>query len=148
MTQLNRRTFIIMASGTAAAAVLAPTPSFANNLMEKMSAFTGGAPVTDGGIDLSMPEIAENSNTVPLSVSVDSPMTEDAYAEHVIILADGNPNADVATFHFTPQSGAAEASTRMRLAKTQNVVAVARMNDGSFRKTEALVKVTIGGCGG
>ena len=75
-------------------------------------------------------------------------MTKDSYVDSVMVLAEGNPNAGVITFNFTPMSGKAEASTRMRLAKTQNVVAIAKMNDGSFRKSEALVKVTIGGCGG
>ena len=85
---------------------------------------------------------------MPISVSVDSPMTDDSYVESVMILAEGNPNPDVATFHFTPASGVARASTRMRLAKTQNVIAVAKMNDGSVFTDTRNVKVTIGGCGG
>src|SRR3546814_14432826 len=94
------------------------------------------------------PEIAENGNTVPISVSVDSEMTEASYVESVTLLADGNPNPAVATFHFTPMSGEASATTRMRLAKTQNVVAVAKLSDGSVFMDKKLVKVTIGGCGG
>ena len=75
-------------------------------------------------------------------------MTGDDYVASVLILADGNPNPDVATFHFTALSGAAEATTRMRLAKTQNVIAVAKMSDGSVFMDKKEVKVTIGGCGG
>lgn len=151
MAKLNRREFVIVATGAAALAVSGmPTVAIGaeNDAMERMKAFTGGADVKDGGVTVNMPEIAENGNTVPLSVSVDSPMTEDGHVQSVMILADGNPNAGVITFHFTPRSGVAEASTRMRLAKTQNVIAVAKMSDGSFRKSETLVKVTIGGCGG
>lgn len=65
-----------------------------------------------------------------------------------MIVAEGNPNPGVATFHFSPMSGAAKASTRMRMAKTQNIIAVAAMSDGSFHSAQVAVKVTIGGCGG
>jgi sulfur-oxidizing protein SoxY len=66
----------------------------------------------------------------------------------VLIVADGNPRGGVATFHFTPASGVAEASTRIRLAETQNVTAIAKMNDGTLFMDTRAVKVTIGGCGG
>lgn len=151
MVNISRREFVIVATGAAAAAVATlPAVSLAaeNDAAERLAAFVAGAPVTDGGITLSMPEIAENGNTVPLSFSVDSPMTDADHVTDVIVLAAGNPNAGVATFHFSPAAGAAEASTRMRLAKTQTVMAAARMSDGSVRKTDVLVKVTIGGCGG
>lgn len=113
-----------------------------------ISKFTGGAASNEGKITLTTPEIAENGNTVPIEVDVDSPMTADSYVESVMILADGNPNAEVITFNFTPASGAANAKTRIRLAKTQNVIAVAKMNDGKFYTASNQVKVTIGGCGG
>ena len=99
-------------------------------------------------IHLELPEIAENGNTVPLKFEVDSPMTADSYVKSVHVFADGNPRPEVATFHFTPASGKAAASTRMRLAQTQNVVAVAEMSDGSTYRASKEVKVTIGGCGG
>jgi len=110
--------------------------------------FTGGKTPAAGRIDLKAPEIAENGNTVPISVSVESEMSEASYVQSVMLVADGNPNPGVITFHFTPMSGAASATTRMRLAKTQNVLAVAKMNDGSVFMDKKLVKVTIGGCGG
>jgi sulfur-oxidizing protein SoxY len=110
--------------------------------------FTGGKKPETGKITLNAPEIAENGNTVPVSVSVDSEMTESSYVESVTLLAEGNPNPAVATFHFSSMSGEATATTRMRLAKTQNVVAVAKMSDGSVFMDKKLVKVTIGGCGG
>jgi len=110
--------------------------------------FTGGKTPEAGRITLTAPEIAENGNTVPVTVAVDSEMTESSYVESVMLLADGNPNPAVATFHFTPMSGAATATTRMRLAKTQNVLAIAKMNDGSVFMDKKQVKVTIGGCGG
>jgi sulfur-oxidizing protein SoxY len=104
--------------------------------------------VIEGKVKLDLPEIAENGNTVPMTVTVESPMTEASHVTDVLVLADGNPNAGVATFHFTPASGVAEANTRIRLATTQNIIAVAKMNDGSFVTASKQVKVTIGGCGG
>ena len=115
---------------------------------DRIAEFTGGADMADSGLTLTAPEIAENGNTVPIKLTVKSPMTADNYVKRVTILADGNPNPDVVTFHFTPRSGEAAASTRMRLAKTQNVIAVAEMSDGSFKMVKNQVKVTIGGCGG
>jgi sulfur-oxidizing protein SoxY len=110
--------------------------------------FTGGATPQSGRITLTAPEIAENGNTVPISIAVESPMTADDYVASVLIIAEGNPNPEVAMLHFTPMSGEASASTRMRLAKTQNVIAVAKMSDGSTFMDKKEVKVTIGGCGG
>lgn len=108
--------------------------------MESINAFTGGAAAADGGIDLVAPEIAENGNTVPISVSAPG-------AVSIMIVSEGNPNPGVATFHFGAGAESA-AATRIRLAGTQNLVAVAKMADGSFVKAARAVKVTIGGCGG
>ena len=110
--------------------------------------FTGGKTPAEGKVKLDLPEIAENGNTVPMTVTVESPMTEQSHVTDVLIVADGNPRAGVATFHFSPASGVAEANTRIRLAATQNIIAVAKMNDGSFFTASKQVKVTIGGCGG
>jgi len=105
-------------------------------------------PTTGDMIHLELPQIAENGNTVPIKVSVDSPMTAQDYVKAVHIFAEKNPVAEVVTFHFTPASGKASASTRMRLAKTQNVVALVQMSNGSAYTAKKQVKVTIGGCGG
>jgi sulfur-oxidizing protein SoxY len=99
-------------------------------------------------VKLDLPEIAENGNAVPMTVTVESPMTKDNYVSDVLVVAEANPRGGVVTFHFTPASGVAEANTRIRLAETQNVVAVAKMSDGSFFVDSKQVKVTIGGCGG
>ena len=102
----------------------------------------------DGKIKVDLPEIAENGNTVPVKVSVDSPMTADNYVKSVHLVSEGNPSPEMASFHFTPASGKANAAARMRLAKTQNVVGIAEMSDGKFYVSKTQVKVTIGGCGG
>jgi sulfur-oxidizing protein SoxY len=149
---VNRRDALVLGAGACAAMALAGTRSAAaaveGEAAEFIKKFTGGKAVTEGRVRLDMPEIAENGNTVPMSVFVESPMTEQSYVTDVLVVADGNPRPGVATFHFSPASGAAEANTRIRLAKTQNIAAVAKMSDGSFFMTSKQVKVTIGGCGG
>ena len=120
----------------------------AKEAADEIAKFTGGKTAEKGKISIELPEIAENGNTVPLSVSVDAPMTADNYVSEVLVVAEGNPNPGVATFHFSPMSGKAEASTRIRLATTQNIVVVAKTSKGEFFTGQKLVKVTIGGCGG
>jgi sulfur-oxidizing protein SoxY len=147
---VSRRQALVLGAGTVAAAVGGlPTPALAKNDAEELiKAFAGGKTLEQGKIKLDLPEIAENGNTVPMTVSVESPMTEQSYVSEVLVLADGNPRAGVARFHFSPASGIAEANTRIRLAETQNVIALAKMNDGSVYRAAKEVKVTIGGCGG
>lgn len=148
--QFNRRQALAITAGAIATAMTgASGPAFAaNDSAELINKFTGGKSAAPGRVKLDLPEIAENGNTVPMTVSVESPMTEQSYVKDVLIVTDGNPRGGVATFHFSPASGAAEANTRIRLATTQNVIAVAKMNDGSFFTASKQVKVTIGGCGG
>jgi sulfur-oxidizing protein SoxY len=145
----NRREALAIGAGALAAfggtAGLAFAKNDSDDLIKK---FTGGKSPQQGRVKLDLPEIAENGNTVPMTVSVESPMTEQSYVSDVLVVADGNPNAGVVTFHFSPASGAAEANTRIRLATSQNIIAVAKMNDGSFFMASRPVKVTIGGCGG
>ena len=114
----------------------------------RINDITGGAAGDDTLIMLDLPEIAENGNAVKVAFDIDSPMTAENYVKAVHILADGNPEPDVATFNFSPAMGACYASTRMRLSKTQNVHVIAAFSDGSFASASATVKVTIGGCGG
>lgn len=121
------------------------TPETAAQALAKM---TGSGKAMQGKVTLKLPEIAENGRTVPLSVSVDSPMSDKDYVRAIHIVAEGNPNPEVVTFNLTPGVGKATISTRMRLGKTQNVVAAAVMNDGSVYKVSRFIKVTIGGCGG
>ncbi len=125
-------------------AVLADTAT----MKEAMKARVGDAVAQAGRINLELPQIAENGNTVPIAIEVDSPMTEQDYVKAVHVFAEQNPLPNVATFRFTPRSGRARAATRMRLRKTQNVVALAEMSDGSVYMASTEVKVTIGGCGG
>ena len=137
--EFTRRDTLAMGLG---AAVLTMVPlSVSAAADDAIAAFTGGADMADSGIDLTAPEIAENGNTVPVEVSAPG-------AEAILLLATGNPTPGVATFKFGPLAGSQAASTRIRLAGTQDVVAIAKMADGSFARASSTVKVTIGGCGG
>jgi sulfur-oxidizing protein SoxY len=115
---------------------------------EVMKKILGDAKPTEAKIMIDMPEIAENGNTVPFTVAVESPMSEKDYVKTVHVLANGNPQANVGAFNFTPLSGKASLQSRMRLAKTQDVYAIAELSDGKFLMSKRTVKVTIGGCGG
>ncbi|XOY54817.1 MAG: thiosulfate oxidation carrier protein SoxY [Rhodobacterales bacterium] len=137
--KLTRRHTLMMAFGSAVAALL-PVRAFAA-LEDDIAAFTGGANVGSEGITLIAPEIAENGNTVPIEVIAPG-------ATAIIVFASGNPVPAVATFNFGPLAASQSAVTRIRLAGTQDVVAIARMPDGTFVQTSQEVKVTIGGCGG
>jgi sulfur-oxidizing protein SoxY len=106
-----------------------------------------GSPAT-GKVTIDAPHIAENGNTVPITVSVDSPMTAQSYVKKIVVAADGNPLPGVAIFELSPANGKASVDFRMRLAQTENVTAVAQMSDGSLWTATRAIKVTIGGCGG
>ena len=137
--------FVLFAGGTmlcrSAAAAADTTAAIKEKIADRIAE-------NSSKINLDLPQIAENGNTVPIRVRVDSPMLKEDYVKAVHLFADGNPLPNVASFYFSPKSGRAEAKTRMRLAKTQNVIAVAEMSSGKVLMNQAMVKVTIGGCGG
>ena len=146
----TRRQALRFTALAAFVAVLAPRMAVATEeaVATELEKLYAGKSMAEGRIKLDMPEIAENGLVVPINISVESPMTEADYVKSVHVFADGNPLPQVVSYHFTPACGEAAASTRMRLAQTQNVIAVAEMSDGSLYTTKAQVKVTIGGCGG
>jgi sulfur-oxidizing protein SoxY len=137
--ELTRRNALALGAGAFVATMVPFQVSAAAD--EAIMAFTGGAEAGEGDLTLTTPEIAENGNTVP--VAADAPG-----AVSILLLADGNPDPGVAQANFGPLAAAQSISMRIRLAGTQNVVAVAKMADGSFVKASNQVKVTIGGCGG
>ena len=150
---LGRRTFLIGAGASlAVAAFLADLPALAQepvrSIDEALKKVLGDATPGETGITLEIPEIAENGNTVPFTLSVDNPMTDANHVKALHIFASGNPQVGVASYIFTPASGKAAVSSRMRLARTQDIVAVAALSDGKFLIGKRNVKVTIGGCGG
>lgn len=138
--KLTRRETLVAGASALAVFGMGLTPARAA-VEDAVAEFTGGADIMDGGVDLVAPEIAENGNTVPIEVSAEG-------ATAIMLLATGNPTPGVATFNFGPLAGSTLASTRIRLSQTQDVMAIAKMQDGTFHKAVATVKVTIGGCGG
>ncbi len=104
-------------------------------------------PVLDGPLTIELPELAENGNVVPYTLAVESPMTDADYVRTLHLLSSANPQAAVAKFHLIPATGKASVSGRMRLAKTQDVVAVAELFTGQLLVAVRKVEVTIGGCG-
>ena len=139
--KLTRRDTIAIGGAAALPSILPSFSSAATPVNELIMGVTGGADAASTGIFLTAPEIAENGNTVP--ISIDAPG-----AVAITVLAAGNPLPGVATFNFGDGSASQSATTRIRLAGTQDVVAVAEMADGSFASAHQTVKVTIGGCGG
>jgi sulfur-oxidizing protein SoxY len=147
---LSRRAAIASGAAAAVAAMLAPQLAWAtaDKVEAEIKKLYGDKKLVEGKIKIDAPQIAENGLVVPITVDVESPMTEASHVKALHIYADGNPLPGVASFKFTPASGKAAASTRMRLAQTQNIVCVAEMSDGALHVAKAEVKVTIGGCGG
>ena len=107
---------------------------------------TGGKPIIDGKVKLVIPPLVENGNLVVLKLSVDSPMTAENYVKSVHVIAEGNPLPNIFTVHFTPRSGTANITTRVRLADSQTVWAIAQMSDGSFYQGSAETLVTLSAC--
>jgi sulfur-oxidizing protein SoxY len=141
---MTRRTALAAIAATLVARQALATPDAARDWL---AGFAKGTPQA-GKVTLKAPEIAENGNAVPITVSVESEMTEKSYVKALYIAADGNPAPGVAVYEFTPLSGKAEIQMRVRLAQTEKLIVVAEMNDGSLFTASREVKVTIGGCGG
>ena len=148
MMMMTRRRVMVAGAGAAMIALTAgmaaaqDVPAETKTADEVIAEFTGGADAAEGdGVKLTAPEIAENGNTVPVSVEAPG-------ASEILLIAAGNPTPGVAKFQFGKLAARQAAATRIRLAQTQDVIAVAKMADGSFVRTKANVKVTIGGCGG
>jgi sulfur-oxidizing protein SoxY len=148
--ETTRRDALALGGIAALAAFLAPRMAMADEagVAAAIKKLYGDKTFDSGKLKLDVPEIAENGLVVPVNVEVESPMTEADYVKAVHVFADGNPFPDVVSYRFTPACGKAAASTRMRLAQTQNIICIAEMSDGKLYMAKNNVKVTIGGCGG
>ena len=106
----------------------------------------GEAPVRTGKVKLDIPPLVENGNTVPMTVSVTSPMTANEYVKSIHVFNEKNPQPNIGNFYIGPCAGRAQVSTRIRLADSQKVVAIARLSDDSFWSASADVIVTLAAC--
>lgn len=144
----RRRTLLTLGGGAFALVTLRPgcvraaDPTFD----EALRAITDGREPQPGRIELDLPKIAETGNSVPLTVTVESPMTPEDHVARVHLLSQGNPRPNVATFHLGPRAGRAEVGTRLRLTRTQKVIGLAELGDGSLWSDEAYIVVTLGAC--
>ena len=139
-----RRRFISVLAGLAAAPLWPARVARAqadpfDPLIRKL---TGGAPVNRGRVTVNTPRLADNGHSVPLAVSVASPMTATDYVRSITLLSERNPRPVMATYHLGPRAGRAEISTRVRLNGSQRVLAVAQLSDGSYWSGSAEVEVT------
>jgi sulfur-oxidizing protein SoxY len=137
---LTRRGALALGVAAAGAALIPVAPAHAA-ADAAIAAFTGGATPAEGDITLDMPEIAENGASVPVTVTAPG-------ATAIALFATANPNPGIATFAFGPLAARPVATTRIRLAQSQDVIAVAKLADGTFAQTRAKVMVTVGGCVG
>lgn len=123
-----------------------PALAEADETAKAIRAFTNGAPVTSGKVVIEVAPLVENGNSVALAVSVESPMTAENHVKTIALFNEKNPQPEIARFHLSPRSGSSRVETRIRLATTQYITAVAQMSDGSFWSNEIEVIVTIAAC--
>ena len=150
-SHISRR-LLLQLAGTLAAASALPlvtvrtaraTPAMLASAIRNL---VGEAHVQVGKVRLDIPPLVENGNTVPMTVSVDHPMTADNCVKSIHIFNEKNPQHNIANFYLTPSAGRAQVTTRIRLADTQKVVAIAKLSDGSFWSVSVDVIVTLAAC--
>ena len=150
MLIITRREALI-AGGLAAAgaASLTPAPVAANTpgqMEHAIRSLIGEAEVRKGKVTLELPPLVENGNTVPMTVTVDSPMTKADHVKAIHVFNEKNPQANVVSMRLGPRAGKAHVSTRIRLAGTQTLTAIAEMSDGSYWSDTQEVIVTLAAC--
>ena len=143
---MRRRVFLSMLGPLAALATAMPARAQSIEFSRALADLSGGKPVRTGRVQLEIPRLADNGNSVPMKVRVASPMTAADHVTTITLLSDRNPRPVMATFRFGPRAGHAIVSTRVRLNGTQRVVALARLSDGSLWSDEAEVEVTESAC--
>jgi sulfur-oxidizing protein SoxY len=150
--EATRRGFLIgtarLAGGVALVSVAATSSSRATpaTMQAAIKKLTGGAPLRKGKVTIDVPPLVENGNSVPLTVSVESPMTAADHVKSIHVFNEKNPQPNVIGAWFGPRAGKAALSTRIKLANAQTIIAVAQLSDGSFWSDETDVIVTIAAC--
>jgi sulfur-oxidizing protein SoxY len=151
LEQTSRRRFLGLAGGTAALGAIPiltvrPVEATPAMLATAIRNVVGEAVVRTGKVKLDVPPLVENGNTVPMTVSVSNPMTSDDYVKSIHVFNEKNPQPNVGNFYLGPHAGRAQISTRIRLADSQKIVAIARLSDDSFWSTSVDVVVTLAAC--
>jgi sulfur-oxidizing protein SoxY len=150
MPDLTRRESVLLAAHASLAWGVALALPAAHATTEAQSAamlaFTGGQTPREGRVVLDIAPLVENGNTVPMTVSVQSPMTLANHVQSIAVFNERNPQPEVIVFHLGPRAGRADVAARIRLATSQRVVAIARMNDGNHWMHAVDVIVTLAAC--
>jgi sulfur-oxidizing protein SoxY len=149
--QSTRRKFLGLAGGAAVMSAvpivtLRPSEATPAMLAAAIRNVVGEAVVRTGKVKLEVPPLVENGNTVPMTVSVSNPMTPDDYVKSIHVFNEKNPQPNIGNFYLGPRAGRAQISTRIRLADSQKIVAIAQLSDGSFWSVSADVVVTLAAC--
>jgi sulfur-oxidizing protein SoxY len=143
----TRREFLGLAGGIAFGIVtLRPVDATPAMLATAIRNVTGETVVRIGKVKLDIPPLVENGNTVPMTVSVASPMTPDDHVKSIHVFNEKNPQPNIGNFYLGPRAGRGQVSTRIRLADSQKIVAIAQLSDGSFWQTSVDVIVTLAAC--
>jgi sulfur-oxidizing protein SoxY len=143
---LRRATFFAAASGIAASWPRPPARAAPDEMRQAIRAVLGEAEARPGRVTLDIPALVENGNAVPLTVSVESPMTQADHVKAIHVFNEKNPQPHVISVALGPRAGRARVATRIKLADSQQVVAIAEMSDGSFWSGSADVIVTLAAC--
>jgi sulfur-oxidizing protein SoxY len=146
LRQATRRRFIAGAGAYGVLLACRPAAATPEMLAAAIHTVVGDAPLNKGKVKLELPALVENGNTVALTVSVDSPMTAIDHVRAIHLFNEKNPQANIASFRLGPRSGRAQVATRIRLADSQQVTAIAELSDGSFWTTDVYVIVTLAAC--
>ena len=143
----SRREFLIAAAGgIGLATVSRPARATPAAMQDAARKVTGGAPLRSGRVKLDVPPLIDNGNSVPLSVAVESPMTPADHVKAIHVFSERNPLPNVVSIHLGPHAGRARIATRVRLADSQTVLAIAELSDGSYWTDSAQVVVTLSAC--
>lgn len=140
----GRRVLLIASACSVFVRPALASPSAAS--LAAIARFTGGQPVRDSRVVLGVDAVVENGNTVPISVTVDSPMTAADHVQRIAVFTELNPQPEVLVFHLGPANGRAAVATRMRMAQSQTVTALAQTSDGSFWRHRVDVVVALAAC--
>ena len=152
MSQRTRRRFLVETAALAGAAGLAlrldsdPAGATPASMQAAIRNVAGEAKLNKGRVKIDVPALIENGNAVPLTVSCESPMTQEDHVKAIHVFTEKNPQPNVIGVRLGPRAGRASVSTRIRLADTQKIVAVVQMSDGSFWSDEVEVIVTLAAC--
>jgi sulfur-oxidizing protein SoxY len=147
MEDSSRREFLALAGGAAMLTVtLRPAEATPATMAAAIRNVVGAEPVRTGKVKLDIPPLVENGNSVPMTVSVASPMAPEDHVKSIHVFNEKNPQPNIGNFYLSPQAGRAQVSTRIRLADSQKVIAIAKLSDGTFWSASVDIVVTLAAC--